>query len=171
MHKQPNQEQSEELAHARLEWAVLGLLITPYNQRPWSEAEIARTINQAPGDVHTAVKRLEKIGLAHRWSKMVCATVAAVRSDELTQDCEDNPLRAADLAMEAKILHVLMQTNGVLPMSEKDIRRALGVKKKDALGVLDAINRLDRAGLVDRPGGLVVATAAAVRFDDYGQRL
>jgi hypothetical protein len=67
--------------------------------------------------------------------------------------------------MEGEILHVLLQTRNVLPMSEKDIRRALRVKKKNKLDVIDALDRLDGAGLVDRHGGLAVASAAAVRFD------
>ncbi len=172
MQTQTNSGESGELAHARLEWAILGLLVTPYNQRPWSEDEIARAIS-TPGDVHEAVKRLQKIGLVHRWNRMVSATYAAVRSDEIDQEYDhaDNPVLASDRRTEGEILHVLMQTNGVLPMSEKDLRRALRVKKKNKLDVIDAVNRLDGAGLVDRPGGLVVPSAAAIRFDYYTQRL
>ncbi len=170
MHRQTSPEGSEELSIARLEWAILGLLVTPHNQRPWSEDEIARAIS-TPGDVHEAIKRLRTIGLVHHWNRMVSATYAAVRHEEITQEPDDNPVRTAELLMEHSILHVLMRTNGVLPMSEKDIRRALGAKKKNKLDILDAINRLDGAGLVDRPGGLVVPSPAAVRFDHYMQSL
>ena len=166
MHMQTNPEESEEFA--RLEWAILGLLVTPHNQRPWSEDEIERIIS-TPGDVHEAVTRLRTIGLVHHWNRMVSATYTAVRYEETIQEPDDNPVRTRELRMERSVLHVLMRTNGVLPMSEKDIRRALGNKKKDKLDVLDAINRLDGAGLVDRPGGLIVPSPAAVRFDHYTQ--
>lgn len=159
---QTNPGESEEFA--RLERAILGLLVTPYNQRPWSEDEIARAIT-LPGDVHEAVERLHKVGLVHRWNRLVSATVAAVRREEITQEHDDNPVLAADRRMEGEILHVLLQTRNVLPMSEKDIRRALCIKKKNKLDVIDALDRLDGAGLVDRHGGLAVASGAAVRFD------
>jgi hypothetical protein len=162
MHEQRSPERSEEFA--RLDGAILGLLVTPYNQRPWSEDEIARAIT-LPGDIQEAVKRLYKIGLVHRWNRLVSASAAAVRSDEIAQEHDDNPLLAADRRMEGEILHVLLQTRDVLPVSEKDIRRALRIKKKDKLDVLDALNRLDRASLVDRPGGLAVASNAAVRLN------
>jgi hypothetical protein len=162
MHTQTKPGESEEFT--RLEWAILGLLVTPYHQRPWSEDEIARTIS-TPGDVHEAVKRLQKVGLAHRWNRLVSATCAAVRSEEIRQEHDDNPMLAADRRMEGEILHVLMKTRHVLPMSEKDIRRALRIKKKDKLDMIDALNRLDGAGLVDCHGGLAIASDAAVRFD------
>jgi hypothetical protein len=159
---QTNPGESEEFA--RLERAILGLLVTPYNQRPWSEDEIARAIT-LPGDVHEAVERLHKVGLVHRSNRLVSATVAAVRREEITQETDDNPVVAADRRMEGEILHVLFQTRNVLPMSEKDIRRALCIRKKNKLDVIDALNRLDGAALVDRHGGLSVASGAAVRFD------
>jgi hypothetical protein len=162
MHTQTNPGESGEFA--RLEWAILGLLVTPYNPRPWSEDEIARAIT-LPGDVHDAVKRLHKVGLVHRWHMLVSATAAAVRNDEITQEPDDNSLLAADRRMEGEILYILLQTRDVLPMSEKDICRALRIKKKNKLGVLDALNRLAGAGLIERPGGLVRASEAAVRLD------
>jgi predicted transcriptional regulator len=162
MHTQTNPGESEEFA--RLDGAILGLLVTPYNPRPWSEDEIARAIT-LPGDVHDAVKRLHKVGLVHRWHMLVSATAAAVRSEEIAQEPDDNSLLAADRRMEGEVLHILLRTRNVMPMSEKDIRRALRIKKKDKLGVLDALNRLRTAGLVDRPGGLAVASDAAVRLD------
>jgi hypothetical protein len=162
MHTQTNPGESEEFA--RLDGAILGLLVTPYNPRPWSEDEVARAIH-LPGDVHEAVKRLHKVGLVHRWNRLVSATAAAVRSEEITQEHDDNPVVAADRHMEGEIMHVLLQTRDVMPMSETDIRRALRIKKKNKLGVLDALNRLTGAGLVDRPGGLAVASNAAVRLD------
>lgn len=164
MHTQTNPRESEEFA--RLEWAILGLLSTSYSQRPWSEEEIERSITTLPGSVHDAIERLRRIGLVHRWGRMVSATVAAVRSDEISQECHDNPAVERDRRVEGEILYLLMRTNGVLPMSEKDIRRALRVKKKNKLDVLDAINRLTGAGLIDRPGGLVVPSAAAVRYGE-----
>jgi hypothetical protein len=96
---------------------------------------------------------------------LVSATAAAVRSEEIAQEPDDNSLLAADRRMEGEVLHVLLRTRNVMPMSEKDIRRALRIKKKDKLGVLDALNRLRTAGLVDRPGGLAVVSDAAVRLD------
>jgi hypothetical protein len=162
MHTQTNPGESEEFA--RLEWAILGLLVTPYQQRPWSEAEIERTIS-TPGNVREAVERLRRVGLVHRWGNMVSATCAAVRSEEITQEHNDNPMIEEDRRMEGEILYVLMRTKDVLPMSEKDIRRALRIKKKRKLAVIDGLDHLDAAGLIDRPGGLAVPTDAAVRFD------
>lgn len=162
MHTQTNPGESEEFA--RLERAILGLLVTPYNQRPWSEEEFKRVIN-LPGDIREAVERLRQAGLVHRWNRLVSATCAAVRSEEITQEYHDNPVTEEDRRMEGEILHVLLKTRHVLPMSEKDIRRALRIKKKDKLAVLDALNRLDGAALIDRPGGLAVASNAAVRYD------
>jgi hypothetical protein len=163
MHTQTNPGESEEFA--RLEWAILGLLTTPGDQRPWSQEEIGRAITPVPGSVHDAVERLYRVGLVHRWSRYVNATYAAVRHDEITQECHDNPAVEADRRMEGEILHVVLRTGEVMPMSEKDICRALRVKKKHKLPVLDALNRLVGAGLIERPGGLVRASEAAVRLD------
>ncbi len=51
-------------------------------------------------------------------------------------------------------------------MSEREIRRALGVTKKGhKLAVIDALGRLDGAGLVDHRLGLALASEAARRLD------
>jgi hypothetical protein len=51
-------------------------------------------------------------------------------------------------------------------MSENEIRRALSATKTtQKLAVIDALSRLDGAGLVDRRGDLAVASAATRRFD------
>ena len=162
MHTQPNPGESEEFA--RLDGAILGLLVDPDDQRPWSEDEIARTIS-TPGNVHDALERLRQVGLVHRWNRLVSATCAAVRSEEISQEHDDNPMVEEDRRMEGEILYVLLRTRDVLSMSEKDIRRALRIKKKNKVGVIDALHHLDAAGLIDRPGGLAVPTEAAVRFD------
>ena len=60
----------------------------------------------------------------------------------------------------------LLGGNGEEPMSENEIRRALSATKKtQKLAVIDALSRLDGAGLVDRRGDLAVASAATRRFD------
>jgi hypothetical protein len=162
MHMQPNQEKSEEFA--RLDWAILGLLINPSDQRPWSEAEIARDIN-TPGDIGDGLARLHKDGLVHRWDRLVSATQSAVRFYNLTQSgCAHNE---DSRRMELSILEVLLTpgTRSKAPLSQTEIRRELGTQENERLDFIDALSRLDRAGLVDRSDELVFATEAAARFD------
>ena len=163
MHSQSIKEGSKEFD--RLDGAILGLLIEPENQRPWTEAEIGRAITLA-GDVPASLKRLRRSGLIHRWHGMASASRAAIRMEDATQS--DGGPADFERRHESLVLEVLLggMAPTETPMSEKEIRRALNLTNdSDKLAVYDALSRLDGAGLVDRHGGLVFATAAAVHFD------
>jgi predicted transcriptional regulator len=61
---------------------ILGLLVDPDNQRPWSTDELIREV----GDrivVTDSLARLTAAGLIHRCREFVCATRAAVRAAAL----------------------------------------------------------------------------------------
>jgi hypothetical protein len=162
MHTQPNPGESEEFA--RLDGAILGLLINRNDQRPWSEAEIVRDISTS-GNVSDGLARLHKVGLIHRWDGLASATQSAVRFYNLTQS--GGPLTKDDRRMERSILELLLtpSSRSKTPLSEKEIRRELGVSKSKQLDLTDALDRLDRAGLVQRSGKLVFASETAARFD------
>ena len=90
----PDQRSSvESEANACLDKAVLELMLDPDRQRPWSEAEIARTIS-TPGNVPASLKRLRIAGLVHRWNDLATASHPAVRFHEITQSPKDQDLRA-----------------------------------------------------------------------------
>jgi hypothetical protein len=162
MQTQTNSAGSEEFA--RLDWAILGLLVNPNEQRPWSEAEIARDIS-TPGNVSDGLARLHKAGLVHRWEGLASATQSAVRFYNLTQS--DDPHTEAERRMEQSILELLLtpSSRSKVPLSEKEIRSELGVPKSKYLELTDALNSLDGAGLLSRAGKLVFASEAASRFD------
>jgi hypothetical protein len=162
MHTQPNPGESEEFA--RLDGAILGLLVNRVEQRPWSEAEIIREVGRH-GNIPDGLDRLHQAGLVHRWDGLVSATRAAVRFYGITQD--DDPHTARDRRMEQSVLELLLtpSSRSTAPLSKKEIWRALGAKKEDRLDLTDALDRLDAAGLVDRVDKLAFASAAAARFD------
>jgi hypothetical protein len=61
---------------------ILGLLLNPTKQRPWSVDEVAREIgnNMAVAD---GLARLYGAGLIHRLDGFVFATRSAVRGDQI----------------------------------------------------------------------------------------
>ncbi len=76
MHDQPNLDPDQADA------AILGLLLEPDSQRPWSDDEIAREI----GDrltVTDGLARLAGAGLVHRLNSFVWASRAALHGDAL----------------------------------------------------------------------------------------
>ncbi|MGC2373166.1 MAG: hypothetical protein WA484_04745 [Solirubrobacteraceae bacterium] len=162
MHAQTKPEEFEEFA--RLDGAILELLVGPNEQRPWSETEVARDIN-TPGNVSDGLSRLHKAGLVHRWEGLASATQSAVRFYNLTQS--DDPHTEAERRMELSILELLLtpSSRSKVPLSEKEIRSELGVPKSKYLELTDALCRLDGAGLVRRAGKLIFASEAAARFD------
>lgn len=162
MHSQPNREESEEFA--RLDGAILGLLVKHDEQRPWSEAEVIREVGRQ-GDIADGLDRLHQAGLVHHWDGLVSATRAAVRFYSITQ--ADDPHTAHDRLMEQSVLELLLTptSRSTAPLSKKEIWRALRTKKGDELSLTDALDRLDAAGLVDRVDKLAFASAAAARFD------
>jgi hypothetical protein len=159
MHDQPIQEESEEFA--RLDGAILGLLVDPDDQRPWAETEVAREIG-GPGNIFYAVDRLYHAGLIHRWGGLVSATRAAVRLYDIEQSQE--PHSEYERRTERSVMGLLLapSRNSTAPLSVKEIRRAIGA---NSLDLTDALDRLYSAGLMDRVDELAFASDAAARFD------
>jgi len=163
MHGQRIKEGSKEFD--RLDGAILGLLIEPDNQRPWTEAEVGRAIILA-GDVPASLKRLRRSGLVHRGNGMVSASRAAIRLEDATKT--DGGPADFERRHESAVLEVLLNgtARNETPMSEGEIQRTLNyTDDNDKIAVYDALTRLDGAGLVDRHGGLIFATSAALHFD------
>jgi hypothetical protein len=163
MHEQSSPEKSGEFA--RLDGAILGLLIYTDTQRPWSDAEVARAVS-VPGDVPDGLSRLYRARLIHRWDALVSATRAAVHFSDIRET--DDLDTQDDRHMEGRILELLLVPPGHIrtALSDREMRRAIGIKsRKTKLTFADAVNRLYRVGLVDRSGGLSSASSAAVRFD------
>jgi hypothetical protein len=160
MHKQRIPEGSEE--STGLDHAVLDLLLDAGAQRPLAEAEIVREVG-IPGEVSIALRRLRVAGLIHRWNDLVTASRAAVRFKEVTEP-PDADLEFITRRHDRPILELLLSDAGNEPLSEKDIRRLLDVTKDEKAVVVEALDRLDAAGLVDRKVRLVVASEPARRF-------
>lgn len=66
----------------RVDSAILGLLLDPGSQRPWSEEEIASEIGDRVETVD-GLARLAGAGLCHRLSSFVWASRAALHGDAL----------------------------------------------------------------------------------------
>jgi hypothetical protein len=163
----PDQRSSvESEANACLDKAVLELILHPDRQRPWSEAEIARTIN-TPGNVPASLKRLRIAGLVHRWNDLATASHPAVRFHEITQSPKD-PASARKRHWDKVVLESLLvrDRDGRGPLSQQDLRCALGaMKKKQKLAITEAINRLDGAGLIECRAGRAIVSEVAKSFD------
>jgi hypothetical protein len=160
MQTHPKQEGSE--GFARLDRVILGLLVSRYRQ-PWSDAEIERAIGGKYGSISEAVQRLNDAGLVHCWDEFVSATHASIRNFELMEPPD------AGSAFEHHWDQLILELLIGLPderLSEKEIIRKTGAKDTgEQLAVVDALARLDGAGLVDRPDGLASASPTAIRFD------
>jgi hypothetical protein len=63
--------------------AVLGMLLSPDQQRPWSVGEVEREIGSQVAAAD-ALSTLHAAGLIHRCGEFVFASRAAVRADELS---------------------------------------------------------------------------------------
>jgi hypothetical protein len=168
MHGERSPGESEEFA--RIDGAILGLLVNPHEQRPFSEGEVGRDIDPRYEHIAPSLNRLHQAHLIHRWNGMVSATRAAVRFYEIRQAMD--PVLDEDRYIEGSILaHLLAQDDGSpQPLTAEQIRRAMGRRKrKHRLAIFDAIQRLDGIGLLDRSGDLAFASVAAVRFDEIMQ--
>jgi hypothetical protein len=80
----PMQEQrtlSPAEEDARDDSAVLGLLLDPESERPWSVDEVTRELGRDPAD---SLVRLHGAGLVHRMDGFVWASRAALAADELS---------------------------------------------------------------------------------------
>ncbi len=157
---------TESEAHAYLDRAVLGLMLDIDQQRPWSEAEIAREIS-TPGHVPASLKRLRTGGLVHRWNDLVTATRSAVRFHEITQS--GDPASAEERHHDKAVLESLLvrASEGQRPISEEELYEAFGAKQtqQKLLAITDALNRLDAAGLIERRGGRAIASEVSSYFD------
>lgn len=76
MHTQPNSDPE------RVDSAILGLLLDPDSQRPWSEEEIASEIGNRVETVD-GLARLAGAGLCHRLNNFAWASRAALHGDAL----------------------------------------------------------------------------------------
>jgi hypothetical protein len=162
MHDHRTQEAPEESTY--LDQAILGLLLGPDAHHPLSETEIVRAIS-VPGHVPSALKRLRTAGLIQRWNDLVTASRPAVRFHEITQLPGRNRVEESERRYERSVLELLLSDAGKSPLSEKEIRRALSTKKKRRLAVVDALHRLDGAGLVDCRGELACDSEPARCFE------
>ena len=133
---------------ARVQRAILNLILDPDRQRPLSEPEIARAIGH-PQQTAGALEHLYCAGLIHRWNGLLTATHPAVRQHELIHG-ERSSIEDRD---ELLVLEVLIEQPSEEPPSEADLERKLAEDDpKRRIDVLDALDRLDRAGLIDRRG-------------------
>jgi predicted transcriptional regulator len=159
MHVQSSSLESE--AHARLDRAVLQIMLDSERQRPVSEAEVAGIV-KTPGNVPASFKRLRVAGLIHRWNDLATATHAGVYYHEITQHTD--PASAHEHHDDRAVLDILIarSNDDQRPLSEHDLQDAIGArKKKQRLRVTDALNRLEAAGLIERRGGHSIASEVA----------
>jgi hypothetical protein len=122
--------------------------------RPLAEYEIAREVS-VPGNVSIALKPLRTARLVHRWNDLVTPSLAAVRFIELMRP-EDVDLALIEGRCDRSILETLLSEDRS-PVSEPALTN-------DEDSALEALERLDAAGLADRRAGLVVASEPARRF-------
>jgi hypothetical protein len=144
---------------ARLAGAVLVLLVDPDDHRPWSETEIAREIS-TPGSIPECLERLRDDGLVHRCCGLVIATHAAVRCDEIDDgrcSCE------AQRSLEDAILALMLgRAEDDASFSRQDVVAVLGEDRRVA--VIDALDSMCGAGVIDRSGELVKPSRAALSY-------
>jgi hypothetical protein len=161
MHAQTNPGESEEFA--RLDGAILGLLVSTF-RHPWTVDEIECEIGAESINVPPAIHRLDAAGLLHSWDEFVCPTHAAIRCHEIMEP--DDADSEFERGWERRILLLLLTSDAGNGIAEKELRRKLRARgKSNELPVTDALVRLDGTGLVERSGALVLASTAAVRFD------
>lgn len=82
MHDEPTFDRVE-VEENQTDAAVLALLLHPDNQRPFSDAEVARETGAAPHLALDALDRLEAAGLIHRLSGFVWAARPALRASQI----------------------------------------------------------------------------------------
>jgi hypothetical protein len=157
----------ESEAHARLDQAVLQIMLDGERQRPISEAEVARIV-KTPGHVPASFKRLRVAGLIHRWNDLATAAHVAIYYHEITQPTD--PASAHEHHDDSAVLDILIArgNDDQRPLSEHDLRGAIGAKKKkkkQKLRITDSLDRLEAAGLIERRGGHSIASEVARTLD------
>ena len=81
MHDQPNLGEVAGL-EARMDAAVLALMLDDDAQRPWADTEVCREVGDDVG-ASDALDRLEASGLIHRLSGFAWATRPALRAAQI----------------------------------------------------------------------------------------
>ena len=157
MHRHRTPDYPDELA--RLAGAILVLLVDPDDHRPWSETEIAREIS-TPGSVPECLERLRDDGLVHLCCGLVSATHAAVRCDEIDQG--RSPCDAQRSLEDAILALLLDRTQGHHSFSRQDVVAMLGEDRRVA--IIDALDSMRGAGVIDRSGELVKPSRAALSY-------
>ena len=154
----------ESEAHAYLDQAVLQIMLDNERQRPISETEIARIVS-TPGNVPASFKRLRVAGLIHRWNDLATATHAAVYYHEITQS-KDPDSRHEHVWDSAVLESLIVRGNdGQGPLTVEQLWHAFGAKKKQKLLIIDALDRLEGAGLIERRAGRSIASEVAKTLD------
>ncbi len=160
-----NRSSIDSEAHVPLDQAVLQLMLDLDRQRPWSESEIARMIS-TPGDVTASLARLRSAGLIHCWSDLATATHAAVYFHEITQSLDSTA--EGEHHDDSAVLNSLIAraNDDEGPLSEEEIGRALDAgKRRLKTRIVDALDRLDGAGLIERHDGRFIASEVAMYLD------
>ncbi len=163
MHDQSSSPESE--AQARLDQAVLQIMLDVERQRPISEVEVARIVS-TPGHVPASLKRLRVAGLIHRWNDLATASHAATYYHEITQHTD--PASTHEHHADKAVLESLIVrgNDGQRPLTEQDLWDAFSArKKKQKLRIADALDRLEAAGLIERRGGRSIASEVARTLD------
>ncbi|MHB1569364.1 MAG: hypothetical protein ACYC0H_09180 [Solirubrobacteraceae bacterium] len=132
---------------ARVQHAILNLILDPDRQRPLSDKEIARLIGDAAA-TEAALAELYKAEIIHRWQQLISATHPAVRYHELAHKRSENSENRHD--------HLLLELLLEDPEHGHDEATLAGTlaaeDPKLEIDALDALDRLDRAGLIERRG-------------------
>jgi hypothetical protein len=162
MHDQSSSLESE--AHAYLDQAVLQIMLDNERQRPISETELARIVS-TPGHVPASLKRLRVGGLIHRWNDLATASHAAVYYHEITQRTDPNS-RHEHVWDSAVLESLIVRGNdGQGPLTVEQLWHAFGAKKKQKGSIIDALDRLEAAGLIERRAGRSIASDVAKYLD------
>jgi hypothetical protein len=155
MHDQSSSLESE--AHAYLDQAVLQIMLDNERQRPISETELARIVS--------SLKRLRVGGLIHRWNDLATASHAAVYYHEITQ--RTDPDSRHEHVWDSAVLESLIVrgNDGQGPLTIEQLWHAFGAKKKQKGSIIDALDRLEAAGLIERRAGRSIASEVAKYLD------
>jgi predicted transcriptional regulator len=145
-----------------LDRAVLDLVIQ--TSHPWTEAELARAV-PGRGEVSAALTRLLDDGLINRWGEFAAASYATLRNLGINHGTDSASAR--EHREESIVLQLMLgTTDGHRPLSREEVVRELaGSKKRKRNTVVDAIERLVAAGLLNAEGGMLFLSKAALRYD------
>jgi hypothetical protein len=145
-----------------LDRALLDLMLQ--TSHPWTEAELARAVSPR-GEVPAAFARLKDDGLINRWGEFAAASYAALRVCGINHDHDSSS--AHEHRDESIVLELMLATttDGSRPLSRQELLRELGKSKRKRNRIIDAIERLVAAGLLDSSEGMLFLSRAALRYD------